>query len=42
VLIAGKGHEQYQILGEERRDFSDRNVVQAAFAAAADSAGAAS
>lgn len=30
VLIAGKGHEDYQIVGIERRYFSDRDVVQAA------------
>jgi UDP-N-acetylmuramoyl-L-alanyl-D-glutamate--2,6-diaminopimelate ligase len=24
VLIAGKGHEDYQIAGDTRRDFSDR------------------
>jgi UDP-N-acetylmuramoyl-L-alanyl-D-glutamate--2,6-diaminopimelate ligase len=24
VLIAGKGHEDYQIVGAERRAFSDR------------------
>jgi UDP-N-acetylmuramoyl-L-alanyl-D-glutamate--2,6-diaminopimelate ligase len=28
VLIAGKGHEHYQIIGAERRPFSDRAVVQ--------------
>lgn len=28
VLIAGKGHEEYQIVGDERRRFSDRAVVQ--------------
>jgi UDP-N-acetylmuramoyl-L-alanyl-D-glutamate--2,6-diaminopimelate ligase len=28
VLIAGKGHEEYQIIGSERRSFSDRAVVQ--------------
>lgn len=27
VLIAGKGHEDYQIIGSERRHFSDREVV---------------
>jgi UDP-N-acetylmuramoyl-L-alanyl-D-glutamate--2,6-diaminopimelate ligase len=27
VLIAGKGHEDYQIYGTERRAFSDRTVV---------------
>ncbi len=27
VLIAGKGHEDYQILGNERRPFSDQAVV---------------
>ncbi|MGB1581128.1 MAG: UDP-N-acetylmuramoyl-L-alanyl-D-glutamate--2,6-diaminopimelate ligase [Nevskiales bacterium] len=29
VLIAGKGHEDYQIIGKERRDFSDRTVAEA-------------
>jgi len=28
VLIAGKGHETYQIIGTQKRDFSDRNTVQ--------------
>jgi UDP-N-acetylmuramoyl-L-alanyl-D-glutamate--2,6-diaminopimelate ligase len=27
VVIAGKGHEEYQVTGEERRPFSDRRVV---------------
>jgi UDP-N-acetylmuramoyl-L-alanyl-D-glutamate--2,6-diaminopimelate ligase len=31
VVIAGKGHEQYQIYGEERRPFSDQAVVRAHF-----------
>ena len=30
VLIAGKGHEDYQIIGAQRRDFSDRAVARAA------------
>jgi UDP-N-acetylmuramoyl-L-alanyl-D-glutamate--2,6-diaminopimelate ligase len=30
VLIAGKGHEDYQIVGVERRYFSDRDVALAA------------
>src|SRR5690606_3574064 len=30
VLIAGKGHEDYQVVGAERRRFSDRDVVRAA------------
>jgi UDP-N-acetylmuramoyl-L-alanyl-D-glutamate--2,6-diaminopimelate ligase len=30
VLIAGKGHEDYQIVGVERRCFSDRDVALAA------------
>ncbi len=28
VLVAGKGHEDYQIVGETRRAFSDRDVVR--------------
>jgi UDP-N-acetylmuramoyl-L-alanyl-D-glutamate--2,6-diaminopimelate ligase len=28
VLIAGKGHEDYQIVGTERRPFSDQRVVR--------------
>jgi UDP-N-acetylmuramoyl-L-alanyl-D-glutamate--2,6-diaminopimelate ligase len=30
VVIAGKGHEDYQIVGAERRRFSDREVARAA------------
>jgi UDP-N-acetylmuramoyl-L-alanyl-D-glutamate--2,6-diaminopimelate ligase len=30
VVIAGKGHEDYQIYGQERRPFSDQKVVRAA------------
>jgi UDP-N-acetylmuramoyl-L-alanyl-D-glutamate--2,6-diaminopimelate ligase len=32
VLIAGKGHEDYQIYGHERRPFSDQQVVRSALA----------
>jgi len=28
VLIAGKGHEDYQVVGTEKHDFSDRKAVQ--------------
>jgi len=28
VLIAGKGHETYQIIGEQKFDFSDKEVAQ--------------
>ena len=30
VLIAGKGHEEYQIFGDERRPFSDADVARTA------------
>jgi UDP-N-acetylmuramoyl-L-alanyl-D-glutamate--2,6-diaminopimelate ligase len=33
VLIAGKGHEDYQIVGSTRRRFSDRDVARAALEA---------
>jgi UDP-N-acetylmuramoyl-L-alanyl-D-glutamate--2,6-diaminopimelate ligase len=33
VLIAGKGHEDYQIYGSERRAFSDQSIVRGYFAA---------
>jgi UDP-N-acetylmuramoyl-L-alanyl-D-glutamate--2,6-diaminopimelate ligase len=29
VLVAGKGHEDYQIVGTERRHFSDRELLGA-------------
>jgi UDP-N-acetylmuramoyl-L-alanyl-D-glutamate--2,6-diaminopimelate ligase len=32
LVIAGKGHEDYQIIGTERRDFDDRRVASAALA----------
>ncbi len=31
ILIAGKGHEDYQIIGKEKRHFCDKEVVLAAF-----------
>ena len=33
VLVAGKGHEEYQIYGSERRPFSDQSVARAALEA---------
>ena len=33
VLVAGKGHEDYQIYGDERRVFSDQTAVRAALEA---------
>ena len=32
VVIAGKGHETYQIIGTESHDFDDREVARAALA----------
>ena len=31
VLIAGKGHETVQVIGDDRRPFDDRAVARAAF-----------
>jgi UDP-N-acetylmuramoyl-L-alanyl-D-glutamate--2,6-diaminopimelate ligase len=28
VLIAGKGHEDYQIIGKEKKHFSDKKVLE--------------
>jgi len=33
VLVAGKGHENYQLIGDERRDFSDYGIAAASLAA---------
>ena len=33
VLVAGKGHEDYQIIGHEKRKFSDAEEVQKQLAA---------
>jgi UDP-N-acetylmuramoyl-L-alanyl-D-glutamate--2,6-diaminopimelate ligase len=35
VLIAGKGHEDYQIYGDVRRSFSDRAAALRSLGAAA-------
>jgi UDP-N-acetylmuramoyl-L-alanyl-D-glutamate--2,6-diaminopimelate ligase len=36
LLVAGKGHEDYQIIGTEKRPFDDRDAVRRALAALAD------
>jgi UDP-N-acetylmuramoyl-L-alanyl-D-glutamate--2,6-diaminopimelate ligase len=41
VLIAGKGHEDYQIVGRQRRAFSDQAVARAALGLAGEAAKAA-
>ena len=28
ILIAGKGHEDYQVIGKEKKHFSDREIVE--------------
>jgi len=33
VILAGKGHETYQILGTQKIHFDDREIAAAAFAA---------
>jgi UDP-N-acetylmuramoyl-L-alanyl-D-glutamate--2,6-diaminopimelate ligase len=33
ILVAGKGHEDYQIIGTEKHHFSDREVVEDSFVA---------
>jgi UDP-N-acetylmuramoyl-L-alanyl-D-glutamate--2,6-diaminopimelate ligase len=35
VVVAGKGHESFQLVGRERRPFSDQRVVREAFASGA-------
>jgi UDP-N-acetylmuramoyl-L-alanyl-D-glutamate--2,6-diaminopimelate ligase len=35
VLVAGKGHEDYQVVGDQRRPFSDQQVARAALGVAA-------
>jgi UDP-N-acetylmuramoyl-L-alanyl-D-glutamate--2,6-diaminopimelate ligase len=32
VLVAGKGHEDYQLIGGERRAFSDLNIARSVLA----------
>ena len=37
VLVAGKGHESYQLIGGERREFSDYAVAAASLSACVES-----
>ncbi|MCF0176687.1 MAG: UDP-N-acetylmuramoyl-L-alanyl-D-glutamate--2,6-diaminopimelate ligase [Bacteroidales bacterium] len=32
ILLAGKGHETYQIIGKEKRHFDEKEIVEAVFA----------
>jgi UDP-N-acetylmuramyl tripeptide synthase len=41
VVIAGKGHEDYQLVGARRLDFDDREVVRELTAAMANQSGGA-
>jgi UDP-N-acetylmuramoyl-L-alanyl-D-glutamate--2,6-diaminopimelate ligase len=34
ILLAGKGHETYQIIGEEKRSFDERQIVSSLVGAA--------
>ena len=31
VLLAGKGHETYQIIGKEKRHFDEKEIVKEVF-----------
>ena len=31
LLLAGKGHETYQIIGKDKRHFDEREIVEEAF-----------
>jgi UDP-N-acetylmuramoyl-L-alanyl-D-glutamate--2,6-diaminopimelate ligase len=28
ILVAGKGHEDYQVIGKEKKHFSDREIIE--------------
>ena len=31
ILLAGKGHETYQIIGREKRHFDEKEIVEGIF-----------
>jgi len=39
ILLAGKGHETYQIVGREKRPFDERQVVRAVYSEASSASG---